>query len=921
MTRPYHVVFCIFSVLFYCIPAVGQLHVDFSSDKSGGCRPLIVHFSNQTTGASANAVYQWDFGNGNTASLASPEAVYVDEGSYTVTLTVKDGANSATATHTVTVYQPPTVDFSASPGSVCLSSPLNFSSFSTAGSGSISIYLWDFGDGVVQQGNEHQSHIYQHAGDATVSLTVTNSNGCSNILTKPGLVKILPQVTAAFTTDKKVLCNVSDPVQFTNTSTGTGALSYLWDFGDGHTSTLADPSYSFSQKGTYSVKLTATSPDGCAATVTQADYLNVANYKTDFDLPATGCQGASLALSDKSTPGPDSRVWELVGGTTGTAPAFDANFPNPGVYTVKLTDAFGACTQTLSKQITIGVAPALTDFDVDVQGKCGAPATVNFTDHTPGATAWDWNFNYDPSDHFPTIVHQGPSVSNQFYTDYRVYTVQLTVTGANGCSASMTKPVSVKPPVVYIDEPNGVAESSCNAPITKTYEIQHPELLQSWTWDFGDGTTSTALSPTHTFSAIGQYSIVLKYVNKDGCTGVSNALYTIVARPLNLDFTIPSTTVCANTNLLFESPSLYASDYIWSSWEFGDGSISSFYPQHVYTTPGVYTVTLHAENAACQTTVVKTGYITVLPPVGAYTGFSNTCDGERDVVTFHFTPGDASTSLLWDFGDGNTARTDGTISQVTHTYADNGVYFMSVTGGNAACNISGADQVDIFKKQHPVLSADLTSVCPDGTLAVSVSKYDINPWTGISSSNYTVQFQYGDSTDFQGTAIPDYFYWGNTYTGKLSNFQGGESGLRLITTSVHFGCADTTNIVPLTIMGAAAGYVIIDDDACFQSPVVMKDTSKVSAGNSIKSWLWDFGDGQTSAQGGTVSHNYAEPGNYTVKLTVEDGSGCRASTAPAVAQVTVNGPKAAFSPSGTNVPLNTTVVFSNTTNSFGSNPD
>ncbi|MDO6432997.1 PKD domain-containing protein [Flavitalea sp. BT771] len=920
MTRPYSLLLC-FIPLLLSLSVSGQLHADFTGDKTGGCRPLIVHFSNQTTGASSNAVYLWDFGNGNTASLASPEAVYVDEGNYTVILTVKDGTNSVTATHTVTVYQPPAVDFSTSSGSACVSTSVPFSSASTAGSGSISAYLWDFGDGVVQQGSEVQPHIYQHAGDATVSLTVTNSNGCSSILTKTGIVKILPSVTAAFTTDKKVLCNVSDPVQFTNTSTGAGALTYLWDFGDGHTSTQADPSYSFWQKGTYSVKLTATSGDGCSATVTQADYLNVANYKTDFDLPATGCQGATLTLSDKSLPSPDSRAWELVGGSTGTAPVFDASFPSPGIYTVKLTDAFGACSQTLSKQITIGTAPALTDFDVDVQGKCGAPAAVNFTDHTAGAVAWDWNFNYDPSDPFPTIVHQGPSVSNQFYTNYRVYTVQLTVTGANGCSASMTKQVSVKPPVVYIDEPVGAPESSCNAPITKTYEIQHLELLQSWTWDFGDGTTSTAPTPTHTFSAIGQYIIVLNYVTKDGCTGVSNALYTIVARPLNLDFTIPSTTVCANTNLLFESPSLYASDALWSSWEFGDGSISSFYPQHVYTTPGVYTVTLHAQNAACQTTVEKTGYITVLPPVGAYTGFSNTCDGERNVVTFHFTPGGATTSLLWDFGDGNTARSDGTVSQLTHTYADNGVYFMSVSGGNGTCNISGSDQVDIFKKQHPVLTADQAAICPDGTLAVSVSNYDINPWTGISSSNYSARFQYGDNRDFQGTATPDYFQWGNVYSGKLTHFEGGESGLRLITTSVHFGCADTTNIVPLTIKGAAAGYEIIADDACFQSPVVLQDTSKVSAGNSIQSWLWDFGDGQTSAQGGTVSHNYAEPGNYTVKLTVQDGSGCSATTPTAIAQVTVNGPKASFTPSGTTVPLNSTVSFSNTTNSFGSNPD
>ena len=920
MARPFYLLLCFFPVLLCSFPVLGQLHADFSSDKTGGCPPLIVHFSNQTTGASPNATYSWDLGNGNTTNLSSPEAVYTDQGVYTVTFTVIDGGNTVKSTHTITVYQPPVVNFSVNPGTVCLSAPVTFSSASTAGSGSISTYLWDFGDGITLQGSGNQSHIYQHEGNSTVSLTVTNSNGCSSSLEKAALVKILPGVTASFTTDKKVLCNISDPVQLTNTSVGPGTLSYLWNFGDGHTSSQANPSYVFSQKGTYTLKLTATSPNGCASTVKQTDYLNVANYKADFDLPSAICQGASLSFNDKSIPMPDSRVWQVDAVDAGTATPLQASFPNPGIHTIKLTSSFGACSQFVSKQITVAASPALTDFDIDILGKCGAPATVNFTDHTVGATAWDWNFNYNPTDLFPTIVHQGPSASCSSYGNYLTYTVQLTVTNADGCSSTLTKPVTVMPPLVYIDEPIPANESSCNTPITKTYEIQHPELLQSWTWDFGDGTTSNALSPTHTFSAIGQYDIVLSYVTKDGCTGVSNTLYTIVAKPLDLDFTIPSTTVCANSNLIFESPSLSASDAIWSSWQFGDGSNSSFYPQHVYTTPGVYTVTLYAEDAACETTVKKTGYITVLPPVGAYTGFSNTCDKERDVVTFHFTPGSA-TSVLWDFGDGNTETTDGTITQVTHTYAHNGLYYTSVKGGNTVCSIpSVSDQVFVFKKQHPVLTADQSAICPDGKVAVKVSGYDLNPWTAYEFSGYTVQFQYGDSTDFQGTIIPDKFNFISTYTGKLTDFKGGESGLRLITTSILFGCNDTTNIVPLNIKGAAAGYVIIADDQCFQSPVELQDTSKVSAGNSIQSWLWDFGDGQTSTRGGIVSHNYASPGDYTVKLTVQDASGCASSSAPAIAQVTVNGPKAAFSPSAANVPLNTSVAFSNQSNVYGSNP-
>jgi len=81
-----------------CLPVFGQLHAEFSSDKTGGCRPLIIHFTDGTTGVSSNATYEWDLGNGNVSHRTSPEAVYANEGNYTVTLTVKDGNQSSMVT-------------------------------------------------------------------------------------------------------------------------------------------------------------------------------------------------------------------------------------------------------------------------------------------------------------------------------------------------------------------------------------------------------------------------------------------------------------------------------------------------------------------------------------------------------------------------------------------------------------------------------------------------------------------------------------------------------------------------------------------------------------------------------------------------------------------------------------------------------
>jgi len=191
------------SILFTSSIVSAQLTARFSMDKSGGCSPLVVNFTNQTTGASPNAVYKWDYGNGNTSALTSGAAVYTDEQSYTVTLTVEDGGSTSTQSQQVTVYKPPTVDFSVAPVKTCLGMPVTFTANATPGGGSISSYTWDFGDGSTQQGyNSGQPHTYGVQLTASVSVTVTNSYGCHTTLRKADIVKIIPPLSSSFTADK-----------------------------------------------------------------------------------------------------------------------------------------------------------------------------------------------------------------------------------------------------------------------------------------------------------------------------------------------------------------------------------------------------------------------------------------------------------------------------------------------------------------------------------------------------------------------------------------------------------------------------------------------------------------------------------------------------------------------------------------------
>src|SRR5690606_22281581 len=127
---------------------------------------------------------------------------------------------------------------------------------SVVGGGIVS-WLWDFGDGNIST-EQHPSHSFSKEGEFTVQLTVTSAKGCSRTTSRK--VNVLPTPQADFSFSDAC---VSKEISFRNTSSPASGITYLWDFGDGTTSTLSDPVHAYENAQTYHVVLTATSPNGC----------------------------------------------------------------------------------------------------------------------------------------------------------------------------------------------------------------------------------------------------------------------------------------------------------------------------------------------------------------------------------------------------------------------------------------------------------------------------------------------------------------------------------------------------------------------------------------------------------------------------------------------------------------------------------
>jgi len=237
-----------------------------------------------------------------------------------------------------------------------------------------------------------------------------------------------------------------------------------------------------------------------------------------------------------------------------------------------------------------------------------APLGVQFTDLSSGnATAWSWDFGDGG-----TSTQRNPAHT---YQNAGSFTVRLTASNAGGQNtntktAYVAVSAPVSPPVAgFVASP-----TSGTVPLAVQFTDQSTGAA-SWSWNFGDGATSTERNPAHTYGSGGSFTVTLTVSNSAGPNVKTRVGYiTVAAPPLapGADFTANPLAGTAPLNVQFTDQST-GSPTAWT-WSFGDGGTSSQRnPSHTYTAAGSFTVSLTVSNAAGQTTRTRTGYVTVAP--------------------------------------------------------------------------------------------------------------------------------------------------------------------------------------------------------------------------------------------------------------------------------------------------------------------
>lgn len=531
-----------------------------------------------------------------------------------------------------------------------------------------------------------------------------------------------------------------------------------------------------------------------------------------------------------------SWLWDF--GDGNTSPESDPVhvYDDDGNYEVCLTiaDDGGMCNSTYCDIIEIESDTICEAFFTQYPFP-GVDNTLQFWDLSFGnIDSWQWDFG-DGN----TSEEQNPAHT---FSQPGIYEVCLTITDYQEfCTDTYCKEVEVLPSAQC--NANFAFFHDPNEPLTLNFLDNSTGNPDAWYWDFGDGNTSMEQNPSYSFSSEGIYDVCLTITNENtGCQDNYCEMVMVYNDP-----------PCA---AFFESFELTVDPYTYQfvdqslgnittwEWDFGDGTTSVHQnPAHSYYENGVYDVclTISDEEGTCYDIYCETLYVGVTPDCMANYYF---VQDSLNSFTFHFTDASAGDidSWNWDFGDGNLSSQQ----NPTHTFAQEGVYFVCLTIANDEGTCS-----DVLCKEV-IVTGDLPCqaeynyfISPENPLQVQfidLSVGDLDVWI----------WDFGDgTTSFEANPMHEYS-------------QEGNYDVCLHILDINSGCSDQVckNIEVLHNPSCSADFMFMPS---MSNPLTYQFADQ-STGNIVE-WEWDFGDGSVSPQQNPV-HTFPDEGTYEICLQV-----------------------------------------------------
>lgn len=773
-------------------------------------------------------------------------------------------------------------------------------------------YFWDFDNGQTSTITD-PSPIYNTIGNYTITLIVESCLSCLDTLYFP--ISVTEPAVAAFSQNIDQGCAVLD-VSFSNQSYGSD-ISFLWDFGNGQTSSDESPgTISFEQGNVdtiYSVSLAVTNGCGTIEEISPITVfpLPVVVFGTNVD---DGCSPLEIEFSNISVGNPETYEWFLDGIFMSSDSVLQNQiFTTPDtaitVYEIALIISNSCGSDTLLKEIIV-YPPNISAFiHVDTTSGC-QPLVVNFSNFaTPGsAINWDFgdgNFSFEANP-VHTYDSAGTFIVYQYATNCgtAIDSIVIEVLPAPLVDFRHSSYVCDGQPIIFYNESIGINGSE---------------------WNFGDGNVSVLDSPTHIFDTPGEYTITLTgYSNLNNCPATFESTLTVQGNP-DVEFSASVTDGCAPLSIDFSNTSTGS---IYYEWDFGNGEVTSEEsPQNqFFATPSTYNITLVGiDSFGCfsDTSIINI-IVHDIPLAGFSTNSTTFCSGVDSIFTINNTQG--ASQYFWTFGNSSVieafepslAATDTANLMITmvaqnafgcqdtafnnveileppiaaaptinlegcspfqvqfNNESTNANTFLWYLGEN---NNTSTNEAPSYVYNTPgdytaTMIAMNTNGCPNDTLNFNITTYSL-PISDFSlNANEICGFLDPISVSNNSSNATDY-YWnfdnGNTSTlfePLESYLDTGSYDVSLITTN-QFGCQDTSFQELIILASPQAAIATSAIEACEPATFDFMNGSSYS-----DEFEWNFGDGNTNTSILNPAYTYFEEGVYQLILTANNSNEC-----------------------------------------------
>jgi gliding motility-associated-like protein len=691
--------------------------------------------------------------------------------------------------------------------------------FTGRGDTTVSTYEWDFGDGNTALGRS-VFHAYQNFGIYEVKMMISRPNSCGKDTLK-SMIRVYGPRPNLVSDD--TICR-GTPF----TITAANALHYFWSTGANTQSITVSPTTTT----TYWVQIQDTQCIGAPDSIT----LYVIEPVPDFTFTEV-CAGNAVTFVNNSTTILDTvSSWNWNFGDNSTSSLKDPThtYANAGNFNVTLTmNTSQGCTASLTKPLINHPIPVAAFSAPNV---CQGNATP-FTDLTSiisidTISTWNWSFGDGSTSSQPSPVH--------LYADTGTYNVQLIVNSNFGCADTANHNVTV----YFTPVAQYTAANDCwgNAILFQNNSSAGSGI--SYQWHFGDGNTSSAQSPAHSYSTHGVYHTELIVTTINGCADTASQQVTVYAVP---QASFNAQDVCDGMPVTFNNTSSIASGTFSSTWHFGDGNLSSnTNPIHVYADSGNYTVKLVVISDNNCSDSISQNIRVYFQPVADFNVQSVCLGTPSDFMNQSHVPADIT--YYWNFNDGNTSNA----VHPSHTYALADTFQVElIVTTSFGCTDSITKAAIVHPLPIPQFSA--RDVCLGFPIIF------INQSTIQSGSVQQYDWDFGDGNN-------------STQPSPTYNYAvPGAYTVQLKATS-SLGCSDsiskTFQVFPLPVATTSSTI------ACFGEN---NATATVYPSGGTPPYMVVWSDGQTTE---TASYLYA--GTYDV--TVTDANNCSVTVSETVKQ-------------------------------------